>query len=79
MRTLGSYYRAAIQEGESTGRVVETQPPKIETGVIGKILKGNGLGHVLLEMAQLELDSIYLRTDEVILEIEALEKVLATP
>ena len=79
LRALGEYYRAAMLEGESTGRVVETPPPTIETGWAMKLLKGNGLGHSLLEMAQLELDSIYARTNEVIREIEVLEKMVAAP
>ena len=64
LRTIGDYYRAAIDEGERTGRVIESEPPTIHTGWAAKIWHGNGLGHGLLELAPLEVDSVYARSDE---------------
>lgn len=72
LRDLGTYYRAAIEEGERTGRVQEAEPPEVRTGTIEKIIHGNGLGHVILELAPLELDSLYVRLDEVIADLAAL-------
>ena len=63
LRTIGDYYRAAIDEGERTGRVLSSEPPTIHTGMIAKIWHGNGIGHGLLELVPLELDSIYVWTD----------------
>ena len=72
LRSLGTYYRAAIEEGERTGRVKDAEPPEVRTGTLEKIIHGNGLGHVILELAPLELDSLYLRIDEVIDELTSL-------
>lgn len=74
LRILGEHYRAAIAEGEETGRVT-TPPPDRPGSAFGRLLRGNPIGFELITpLISVDLGAFYGSVDQSIGDLNRLRE-----